>query len=81
MTGHHKIGFNQKKKILKFPSPTFIENELWIKKPNLTKNEILKGMIINNEKGLVLIDKEMIKKIKGIIKHILKQLFKAIFGL
>jgi hypothetical protein len=38
-------------------------------------------MIINNEKDLVLIDKEMIKKIKGIIKHILKQLFKAIFGL
>ena len=81
MTGHKKIGFNQKKKILKYPSPTFIENELWIKKPKLTKNEILKGMIINNEKDLVLIDKEMIKKIKGIIKHILKQLFKAIFGL
>jgi len=80
MTGHHKIGFNQKKKILKFPSPTFIENELWIKKPKLTKNEILKGMIINNEKGLVLIDKEMTKKFKGIIKDILKQLFKAIFG-
>ena len=35
----------------------------------------------NNEKDLVLIDKEMIKKIKGIIKDILKQLFKAIFGL
>ena len=80
MTGHHKIGFNQKKKILKFPSPTFIENELWIKKPKLTKNEILKGMIINNEKGLVLIDKEMTKKFKGIIGDILKQLFKAIFG-
>ena len=80
MKGHNKIGFNQKKKILKFPSPTFIENELWIKKPKLTKNEILKGMIINNEKGLVLIDKEMTKKFKGIIKDILKQLFKAIFG-
>ena len=80
MTGHKKTGFNQKKNILKYPSPTFIENELWIKKPNLTKNEILKGMIINNEKGLVLIDKEMTKKFKGIIGDILKQLFKAIFG-
>ena len=38
-------------------------------------------MIINNEKGLVLIDNEMTKKFKGIIKDILKQLFKAIFGL
>ena len=37
-------------------------------------------MIINNEKGLVLIDKEMTKKFKGIIGDILKQLFKAIFG-
>ena len=37
-------------------------------------------MIINNEKGLVLIDTEMTKKFKGIIKDILKQLFKAIFG-
>ena len=80
MTGHKKTGFNKKKNVLKYPSPTFIENELWIKKPNLTKNEILKGMIINNEKGLVLIDKEMTKKFKGIIGDILKQLFKAIFG-
>ena len=80
MTGHKKIGFNQKKKILKYPSPTFIENELWIKKPKLTKNDILKGMIIDNEKGLILIDKEMTKKFKGIIGDILKQLFKAIFG-
>ena len=38
-------------------------------------------MIIDNEKGLILIDKEMTKKFKGIIGDILKQLFKAIFGL
>ena len=80
MTGHFKTGFNQKKKILKFPSPTFIENDLWIKKPDLSKKSILKGMIIDNIKGLVLKDKEMTKKFKGIIGDIIKQFIKSIFG-
>ena len=78
MTGHFKYGFKKGK--LKYPSPTFLENELWIKKPDLTKKGILKGMIINNKKGLILVDETMSKKFKGIIGDLLGQILKACFG-
>jgi hypothetical protein len=78
MTGHHIYGFKKDK--LKYPSPTFIENELWIRRPDLTKKGILKGMIINNKKGLVLVDETMSKKFKGIIGDLLGQILKACFG-
>ena len=78
MTGHYKYGFKNNK--LKYPSPTFLENELWIKRPDLTKKGILKGMIINNKKGLILIDETMSKKFRGIIGDLLGQILKACFG-
>lgn len=78
MTGNHKYGYKKGK--LTFPSPTFIENDLWLKKPLLTKEEILKGMIISDKKGLILVDKEIKKKFKGIVRDLITQLIKAAFG-
>ena len=78
MTGNHKYGYKKGK--LTIPSPTFIENDLWLKKPLLTKEEILKGMIISDENGLILVDKEIKKKFRGIVRDLITQLIKAAFG-
>ena len=78
LLGHLK-GFIDKKGKLHHPSPTLIDSATWMKKPGLTKNDILYGMEISPENGLVLVDKEVTKRFKGIIKELLKQFIKATF--
>lgn len=78
LTGHHK-GFFDKKGKLNYPSPTLIDSETWIKKPGLSKQEILRGMEISDKNGLVLVDKEITKKFKGIVKELVGQLIKSAF--
>lgn len=79
LRGHPK-GFYDKKGKLHHPSPTLISSEIWMKQPDLSKKAILKGMEISNEYGLVLVDKEVTKRFKGIIKELVKQLIKSAFS-
>ena len=79
LLGHLK-GFIDKKGKLHHPSPTLIDSATWMKKPGLTKNDILYGMEISPENGLVLVDKEVTKRFKGIIKELVKQLIKSAFS-
>ena len=79
LRGHMK-GFYDKKGKLHHPSPTLISSEIWMKPPDLSKKSVLKGMEISNENGLVLVDKEVTKRFKGIIKELVKQLIKSAFS-
>jgi len=63
-----------------FPVPYFINPESLMVKPNLSKASVLYGLSINDKMGLVLLDPEIIKKFKGLVGEIIKQVLKAIFG-
>ena len=63
---------------LKSPSPLLIENELWLKKQELSKKDILDGVVVDNKKGLVLVSKEVSKKFDGILTDLIAQLFRLI---
>lgn len=77
--GASKYGKNNKG-ILNYPSPTFIETTELQKKPDLSKKAILYGMEVHDKDGLVLVDKDIMKKFKGIIADMIKQILKAAFG-
>ncbi len=62
------------------PIPYYIESKALQICPNLSKDSILYGLEINDKTGLVLIDPVIIKKFKGLIGEIIKQVLKAIFG-
>ena len=78
-TGHRKWGYNQKG-FLTSPSPTLLKKTEFIKRPNLTKESILRGQIIDERKGLVLIDPFICKKFGGIIKDFLSALLTLATG-
>ena len=78
-TGHRKWGYDQKG-FLTSPSPTLLKNSEFIKKPNLTKENVLKGQIIDERKGLVLVDPFICKKFGGIIKDFLSALLTLATG-
>ena len=61
-TGHRKWGYENGK--LKAPSPIFLDNEEWCKKKDLSKNEILKGIMIKDDVGLLLVDPKISAKFK-----------------
>lgn len=79
LTGVTKFGKN-KNGLLNVPSPVFIDTKEWQTKPDLDKNSILYGMVINDKEGLVLVDKEIQKKFKGIVGDMIKQILKAALG-
>jgi hypothetical protein len=79
LTGVTKFGKNNKG-LLTYPSPTFIDRKELMVKPKLTKEDILYGMEVNDKEGLMLVDKDIMKKFKGIIGDMIKQLLKAAFG-
>jgi hypothetical protein len=64
---------------LKVPSPNFMDIERLITKPSLTKESILEGMVINDKIGLVLVDKHICSKFKGIVSNMISQMLSAIF--
>ena len=77
-TGHRKWGYEDGK--LKAPSPIFLDNEEWCKKKNMSKNEILKGILIKEDVGLLLVDPLICAKFNGMLSDLVKQILKVVFG-
>ena len=77
-TGHRKWGYENGK--LKSPSPIFIDNEEWCKPKDLSKEEVLKGILINDEVGLLLVDPFVCNKFSGMLGDLIKQILKLVFG-
>jgi len=73
-----KGNFNKNRR--NFPIPYFIDPEKLQIKPDLSRESVLYGMSIDSKLGLVLMDPEIIKKFKGLVGEIIKQVLKAIFG-
>lgn len=79
--GQTRFGLNKKKKALDCPSPTFIEYKdfLLIVTP-LTKEMIFGGTRKDKALGLVLTDKSISNKFKGIVGDMMKSLFYSIIS-
>ena len=77
-TGHRKWGYENGK--LKSPSPTFISNDEWCESKNLSKSEVLKGILIKDDVGLLLVDPLVCKKFSGMLGDLIKQILKVFFG-
>lgn len=78
LNGTNKGNFQKNRK--NFPLPYFIDPLSLQKKPNLSRENVLHGLSIDSKLGLVLMDPEIIKKFKGLVSDIIKQVLKAIFG-
>ena len=78
-TGHHKWGYSPSG-YLTSPSPTLLKKSEYIKKPDLSKESVLKGQEIDERKGLVLTDPFICKKFGGIIKDFLSALLTLATG-
>jgi hypothetical protein len=77
-TGHRKWGYENGK--LKAPSPIFIDNEEWCQKKQLSKQEILRGILIKDNVGLLLVDPLICAKFTGMLSDLIKQILKVVFG-
>ena len=77
-TGHRKWGYENGE--LKAPSPIFLDNEEWCKKKDVSKNEILKGILIRDDVGLLLVDPLICAKFNGMLTDLVKQILKVVFG-
>ena len=77
-TGHRKWGYENGK--LKSPSPVFIDNEEWCKSKDLSKGEVLKGILIRDDVGLLLVDPFVCNKFSGMLGDLIKQILKVVFG-
>ena len=77
-TGHRKWGYENGK--LKSPSPVFIDNEEWCKSKDLSKGEVLKGILIRDDVGLLLVDPFVCNKFTGMLGDLIKQILKVVFG-
>jgi hypothetical protein len=69
----------KKENRLDTPSPDFIEVYKLQEKPKLDKKSILEGMVINDKLGLVLLDKNITVKFKGIIGNMISQIISSLF--
>ena len=77
-TGHRKWGYENGK--LKSPSPVFIDNEEWCKSKDLSKSVVLKGILIRDDVGLLLVDPFVCNKFSGMLGDLIKQILKVVFG-
>ena len=77
-TGHRKWGYENGK--LKSPSPTFLDNEEWCKRKILKKKDILKGILIKDDVGLLLVDPKICDKFTGMLSDLIKQILKVVLG-
>ena len=77
-TGHKKWGYENGK--LKSPSPVFIDNDEWCKSKDLSKGEVLKGILIRDDVGLLLVDPFVCNKFSGMLGDLIKQILKVVFG-
>ena len=74
------VGFSKNKSYLESPSPTYIDyNEISII-PNLSKNQLLHGMTIDNKLGLILIDANISNKFKGLVGNMMYSFFSSSFN-
>ena len=65
---------------LALPAPRFINSDIWMKEPDLSFENIFKGININDETGLISKDPETMKKFEGLITNIIGQLVRVPFG-
>ena len=65
---------------LALPAPRFINSDIWMKEPDLSFDNIFKGININDETGLISKDPETMKKFEGLITNIIGQLLRVPFG-
>lgn len=80
LNGQDKFGLNKKTKQLESPSPTFIEyNDFLYLITPLTKETIFTGVRKDDKTGLVLTDKSISSKFKGIVGKIMKSIIMSIF--
>ena len=77
-TGHRKWGYENGK--LKSPSPIFIDNDEWCQPKDLSKSEVLKGILIKDDVGLLLVDPFVCNKFSGMLGDLIKQVLKVVFG-
>jgi len=77
-TGHRKWGYENGK--LKSPSPIFLDNKEWCQSKKLSKKEILKGILIKDDVGLLLVDPLICNKFNGMLGDLVKQILKVFFG-
>ena len=77
-TGHRKWGYENGK--LKSPSPILLDNEEWCKPKDLSKSEVLHGILIKDEVGLLLVDPFVCNKFSGMLGDLIKQILKVVFG-
>lgn len=80
LTGHHKWGYDYYRKFLTSPAPTLLTKEEWIMKPDLSKEGILGDFLIDDSRGLVLIDPFIKKKFSGLLKDLLSALLTIAMG-
>jgi hypothetical protein len=66
--------------ILSLPAPRLINSDNWMKEPDLSYESIFRGMSIEDKKGLISVDKNIIKKFDGLLSNIIGQLLRVPFG-
>ena len=76
-TGHRKWGYENGK--LKSPSPIFLDNKEWCQSKKLSKKEILKGILIKDDVGLLLVDPLICNKFNGMLGDLVKKILKVFF--
>lgn len=77
-TGHRKWGYENGK--LKSPSPVFLDNKEWCERKILNKKDILKGILIKDDVGLLLVDPKICDKFTGMLSDLIKQILKVVLG-
>ena len=76
--GQNKFCFKDGK--LKNPSPLFIPPQYFCQVPSNYHKKILEGSVIDNKKGLINLDKNVLIRFKGIVSDMIGQILKRIFG-
>ena len=77
-TGHRKWGYENGR--LKSPSPIFLDNEEWCERKILKKKDILRGILIKDDVGLLLVDPKVCNKFTGMLSDLIKQILKVVLG-